>query len=362
MNRLDDSVVLITSTDAHECRFGSGFIVYQDDHETYLLTCAHVVTDVGGRDKVKVRKLQAVVVAEGASNGCDLAVLRVEEVLTNSLPLKICSSAKQGQSFVIAGFYQPAGIQTKTMRQISGNLGDEVVIEFEGDRTSAWDLIIDHNGKHCLESGYSGSPVVDPANGCVIGVAAIAQEGGKQGLAIAVGEIAKIWEDMPKSLKLEILQPKKATGELRVAQIERDIANIEQQLQSDVELDLRPALNWLSDQAGLARKASDYALKHSLELKASIEKISDPGSRVTAKEDFTWELEKYLELIYYSLLIRSFDLLNEPVISPSQPMAAYDSAFTFIKERIPPHTVAKVCEQVKCYLDYLIERLLQEVS
>ena len=357
MNRLDNSVVLITSTDAHECRFGSGFIVYQDDHETYLLTCAHVVTDVGGRDKVKVRKLQAVVVAEGASNGCDLAVLRVEEVLTNSLPLKICSSAKQGQSFVIAGFYQPAGIQTKTMRQISGNLGDEVVIEFEGDRTSAWDLIIDHNGKHCLESGYSGSPVVDPANGCVIGVAAIAQEGGKQGLAIAVGEIAKIWEDMPESLKLEMLQAKKATYELRLAQIERDIADIEQQLQSEVEPDLRPVLNWLSDQAGLARKASDHALKHSLELKASIKKMPDSDF---AKETFTWELEKYLELIYHSLLTGSCDLLNEPPISPSQPMAAYELAFSRIKQIIPKRTAVKVVVQIKSYLDYLVQRLACE--
>jgi hypothetical protein len=357
VSKLENSIVLITSTDTHEAHFGSGFVVYQDDCATYFLTCAHVIADVGGRDKVKVGKFQSTVVAEGVSNGCDLAVLRVEKALVNSLPLKICSSAKQGQDFIIAGFYQPPGIRTRTMRRISGNLGDEVIIEFEGDRTSAWDLMIDGDGKHYLESGYSGSPVVDAENGCVIGVAAIAQEGGKQGIAIAVGEIATIWEDMPESLKLEILQAKKATSELRVAQIERDIADIEQQLQSDVEPDLKPVLNWLSDQADLARKASDYALKNSLELKASIEKIPDSGSRVTAKEDFTWELEKYLELIYYSLLTGSSDLLDEPVVSPSQSMAAYESAFAFIKQRIPPSTAIEVVVRIKSYLDYLIQRL-----
>ena len=53
---LQRSVVLISSSDRKNNRFGTGFVVRQYSGSAYLLTCAHVVDDVGGSDKVQIRE------------------------------------------------------------------------------------------------------------------------------------------------------------------------------------------------------------------------------------------------------------------------------------------------------------------
>lgn len=45
---LQDAIVLITSSDPEVGGFGTGFIVYQDQQTSYVVTCAHVVRDVDG--------------------------------------------------------------------------------------------------------------------------------------------------------------------------------------------------------------------------------------------------------------------------------------------------------------------------
>ena len=69
-----DSIFLIESRQSNNKKFGTGFIVHQDEQFTYLLTCAHVVDDVG-IDDVEVDGKSATVIAMGASNDIDLAVL-----------------------------------------------------------------------------------------------------------------------------------------------------------------------------------------------------------------------------------------------------------------------------------------------
>jgi hypothetical protein len=49
---VSDSVVLITSADVKNSRFGTGFIFRHQEDWTYLITCAHVVQDVGGNEQV----------------------------------------------------------------------------------------------------------------------------------------------------------------------------------------------------------------------------------------------------------------------------------------------------------------------
>ncbi len=369
---LEDSVALITSADDSEPSFGTGFVIHHDQHATYLLTCAHVVRDVGGRDKVKVGRLSATVDAIGNSNGCDLAILRVEGY-HEMPPLRLCRSAEEGRRFIVAGFYWNE-TKIKTLRRIVGSLGEQVVIEFEGVRTKAWDLEIDEGSKNYLQPGYSGSPVVNAISGCVMGVVTQREGAGKQGLAISIESVEKIWRGIPNLLmpiqqeeksktqqpleeKLEGLQAEKNAGDHRIEQIKKNIFQIDRQLQGDLKPDLRKALDWLSDQSALAKKASHYALLNSPELKAAITDISDLNFKEYSLDQFCWQIEKYLELVYFSILTESYNLLDEPVISPSLPISAYETALIYIKQRIPERINSQVATQVRNCIDYLIRRI-----
>jgi hypothetical protein len=51
---LQTSIILITSSEPTNGSFGTGFIIHKDEQAVYLLTCAHVVEDLGGPDNVQV--------------------------------------------------------------------------------------------------------------------------------------------------------------------------------------------------------------------------------------------------------------------------------------------------------------------
>ena len=66
---LQKSIVLITSSESNNSRFGTGFIIRQVSGTAYVLTCAHVVRDVGGTEKVKADSKPATVIASGEDDG-----------------------------------------------------------------------------------------------------------------------------------------------------------------------------------------------------------------------------------------------------------------------------------------------------
>jgi S1-C subfamily serine protease len=197
-----DSVILITSSDPERMAdrdFGTGFVINQDEQTTYVLTCAHVVIEVGGSDKVRVGGHPATVEALGDRYGCDLAVLAIKERLTKLPPLKLSVVGEKGRQFSGIGFYTD-GTKTRKLAEIRGKLGGTQIIETtEGDRTKAWNLDIDEESEHDLKSGYSGSPVIEQTSGYVLGV--VAQLTGKgKGLAISIEVLAKVWSEIPHSL------------------------------------------------------------------------------------------------------------------------------------------------------------------
>ncbi len=197
-----DSVILITSRDPdlqQKRVFGTAFIIHLTNEATYLLTCAHVVRDVGGAEKVLANGITAKVVASGESEGFDLAVLRVEE-LWNLPVLPLSPLCDEGKSFEIAGFYpfDPKG--TLLLRRIQGYIGKQSFIPSTdgSDRIKAWDLRIED--EHILQAGYSGSPVVERASGAVLAIVSHQVSKGEKGLAIAIEGIKKIWAEMPFDL------------------------------------------------------------------------------------------------------------------------------------------------------------------
>lgn len=180
---LQDSVVRITSVDPTVNRFGTGFVFYQDEQASYLLTCQHVVTDVGGPDHVSVAGLLAKVVATGGEDGLDLCVLRVEG-LFERYPLRLRIAGAKDHPFITAGFQSYS--KQFLIRQIRGTLGEAVGLESRGkpDRIKAWDIkIVD---EYQLQPGYSGAPVVSENSGEVLAVVSHREDDGKRGLAISV--------------------------------------------------------------------------------------------------------------------------------------------------------------------------------
>ncbi len=73
----EESIVLISSKLEKKANvIGTGFAFYREQNYTYLLTCDHVVENVGGEQNILVDGISAKVVEMGDIQGFDLAVLQ----------------------------------------------------------------------------------------------------------------------------------------------------------------------------------------------------------------------------------------------------------------------------------------------
>lgn len=207
------SIVLITSNDPQLKGIGTGFVIHHDERISYVLTCAHIVAEVGGSGKVKVDGHLAKEVASRDRYGCDLAVLAVKDGLTKLPILKLGAVGEEGKEFTISGYFNSAG--TRRLEPMNGKLGTTGLINQEGDRTLSWNLEISEDSKHKLKDGYSGSPVVDKGSGYVLGVVS-QRTGERDGLAISIEALEKVWQEMPEDIiiyqKLVNQSPMSKTG------------------------------------------------------------------------------------------------------------------------------------------------------
>lgn len=131
MSNLEESIVLITSASDNSRKadvIGTGFAFYQEDNYTYLLTCAHVVEDVGGEENVLVNNIPAEVLATGDITGFDLAVLRVENL--NNIPLLqlISLSEAENRKFRIVGHYLYGEEKKIMLETVDGTLGKRFLV------------------------------------------------------------------------------------------------------------------------------------------------------------------------------------------------------------------------------------------
>jgi hypothetical protein len=197
-----DSVVLIVSSDPKIRHFGTGFIIYQDQDTSYILTCAHVIRDVGGIDKVRIDDVEGKIVASGEEKGIDLFVLQCKGYFDKS-PLILDPANKEGAPFITAGF-QVFDNKDYLIRRLYGNLGKQIgLISRQGKlRIDAWDLRIDD--VDFLQPGYSGSPIVHKKSGGVLGIVSHRQGEGQRGLAISIKMLPSIWPAIPTILQKAI--------------------------------------------------------------------------------------------------------------------------------------------------------------
>jgi hypothetical protein len=186
---LENAIFRITSREENNANFGTGFIIKQDENASYLLTCAHVIEKVGGKDKVQVGGVPAEVVADGSLKGIDFVVLKIEALFELSI-LPLCVSKKKDIPCEIIGY---CTLRQKSKefvaRSLNGVLTKPIKVQSENyPDATGWDLIIE-NGDFSLEPGYSGSPVID-RNNHILAVASHKQ--GKNGIAISINNLEKV--------------------------------------------------------------------------------------------------------------------------------------------------------------------------
>src|SRR5689334_8633240 len=141
---MDASIVLITSSARTNSNFGTGFIVHQAEDACFVLTCAHVIHDVGGRGKVRVEGRHAAVAAMGEIDLLDVALVRVKGLVSRPcLDLGIGSHSSYGSPFLVLGFQEHA--DSFKLKPIRGTLGDAVQFAQKGSarRVSAWELSVE---------------------------------------------------------------------------------------------------------------------------------------------------------------------------------------------------------------------------
>ncbi len=200
---LEKYIVLISSKLEKKANvIGTGFAFYKEQYYTYVLTCAHVVEDVGGEENILVNDINdisAEVLATGNIEGFDLAVLQVKNLNIQTLQLTLLSDAENTE-FRIAGYYLYGEEKKRRLKIVKGVLGQESFLTQSNEKTIAWDLLM-NSGR--LRKGYSGAPVVDLSDR-VLGIATNMEKDGAEGLAISVEALNKIWPQMPVAISLQL--------------------------------------------------------------------------------------------------------------------------------------------------------------
>jgi hypothetical protein len=206
-----DAICLLTSTDPDNRGFGTGFVFHRDSTgRSFLLTCLHVVQTLEKSPRGGQREppglLADGLVAEVWLRGdaaVDLAVLAVDGL--RAPPLKLGRPIERGRAVEIAGYteYEPAQ-QTVVSRPLVGRVRDNNPVKslkYPGRiGLRSLDIEIDPDLFRELKDGYSGSPVVDPTTGEVVGIMNLKWSEAK-GHAICVGSCRLLF-DKPNARRI----------------------------------------------------------------------------------------------------------------------------------------------------------------
>lgn len=184
-----ESILLVTSRNPENHRFGTGFVIYHFEKSSWVVTCTHVVNDVGGEISLEINGNPAKIVSMGASDELDLSLLETDGLL--NLPIvKLGTYGREGSPFTTAGF-QLFG-KHFSIKRIVGRLiqQNELVAKSLSERIKVWTITM--LGDDTLQDGYSGAPIIDEESGFCVGVISYKQGDGRSGIAISIDELQKI--------------------------------------------------------------------------------------------------------------------------------------------------------------------------
>ena len=181
------SVVNIGSVENNS--FGTGFVIDQDEKGVYILTCKHVIEDVG---TPVVEDILAKVVAIG--DFVDLAVIHVNKLHLKALPLQAYSCDNLKVKVIGFSHFNQSINQKK---HIKATLYQEPIElhSTEDDRFYTVRKIQSTEGYN-FDRGNSGSPVICQETGEVIAILSN-KEGSKIGYAVDIVYLKDIWQKSP---------------------------------------------------------------------------------------------------------------------------------------------------------------------
>jgi len=365
LEQLEPSVIKVESIDNENPNavFGTAFLIEKTRNSTFWLTCAHVIKDIGGIEKVRVkeenRNIYKPVELAGLDSDSifnlqdnhDLAVFRVDG-LYSMQKLDLIKDTCRDLDFISLGNFRGPN-NTLSMRPVSGTLYADFIAE--SDTSSAWMYKLEMDERSPLEKGYSGSPIYVPELQKVVGVINRKNKGdSRQGYGVSVEAAANIFDRVPELNKLrnQILM----TG----VQASNWFLNLlDKPLRLALGKQTRIALEWFSQKGivNLAKQASDYAVENSEPLKLELQALTSEQEKLELLGDFQWEFEKYLERIYGSLLTDSKELLIDNDIGPSLSADVYETAFEYIKNIFPEYLDVSIVRKIELYMNCLVENL-----
>lgn len=233
---VEDSIVLITSPDPDNRKFGTGFVIHTDADGDYVATCRHVAVDIGADTSRKVclnyheyPLLDLFMNLTGDPD--DLAILKIRGPLARP-PLILRPAGSTGDKIRIYGYYR-FSTNPDNHRQIpvNGELGERGVLHFRTRKGHmiTWDLKIEE--AEILQEGYSGSPVI--REGTVAGVVSHRVRKGQMGVAISINALFQLWPDVASWLSRDAPEVKdgflknRYSGVSNVARLLNDRHSIE---------------------------------------------------------------------------------------------------------------------------------------
>jgi hypothetical protein len=154
------SIWAVTSDDAARASFGTAWVIAVERVGSFLVTCAHVVRDVGGVDHVRINGLSTRVLDLGDPDGAtDLAVLYTPGL--NGSPLAVSLPGDTESEVEITGYL----LFTRDIRKkktLRATLGQRVELEDRSrGKLAAWEFTM--AAEHKLAPGFSGAPVTSDA-------------------------------------------------------------------------------------------------------------------------------------------------------------------------------------------------------
>lgn len=199
-----NAVVLITSSNPKNSNFGTGFVVHKQGSESFIVTCAHVINDVG-KDSIQINKSHSASLFAELVEGIDLAILKTEDL--DAEVVKIGGFVSKDSETIIVG-YSFVSENIHTCREIKCTL-DKETTSFTNQPVKTWDLgVVDTSP---LAKGYSGAPVLQ--SGKVVGVANYGHYDGRKGSAVSIFELKKISRhNILKRLFPELVQTELTIG------------------------------------------------------------------------------------------------------------------------------------------------------
>lgn len=190
-----NSIVHIESANKNNKSFGTGFVIDNDEYGAYILTCQHVLDEVG----TAMIENQAVELV-ATSDFLDMAVIHIEGLTAEALPLQleVCKNKK-----VFAIGFSSFSKELVQKKQINATLFDES-IELHSKVDDSFYVVrrIKANDDYSFDRGNSGSPVICKKSGAVIAMISN-KEGSDIAYAIEIACLKEIWKDLNTSLSDE---------------------------------------------------------------------------------------------------------------------------------------------------------------